>query len=191
MEDKYLVAKTLLECYSHLDDLYDALTKRVDACLESGFYAIFPNEQMRLYQRIVEYENRKVGLYNMKFLIEECFRKGNSAPLSLLKEKYINLKTKSEIMARYGVCLRTCYRYFKRGIAEFTVQLEKMGYDKRKVLMEFGDEPLFQNALSKVIREDDNEGRAVAPLDLEEKSINNRRRTPLHPGSSAHGRCYV
>ena len=192
MEDKYLVAKTLLECYSHLDDLYNALTKRVDACMESGFYAIFPNEQMRIYERITEYENRKIGLYNMKFLIEECFRKGKSAPISILKEKYINKITKEECMKKYGVSLRTFYRYVKKGIADFTVELEKMGFEKKKILCEFGNEPLFQTTLTKVIREDDREegGTASTPTPIALQGINSRR-TPLLHGGYVHGRYCV
>lgn len=190
MEDKYLVAKAILECYSHLDDLYESLTRRSDAAVKSGFYAIFPSEQMRIYERIITFENRKVGLYNMKYLTEECFRRGKSPALSLLKEKYIYRISKEELMKRYGVCLRTCYRYVKKGIAEFTDELEKMGFDKKKLLITFGDEPLFQNMLTKVIRWDDAEGgESPAPAADAVGDEVIRRRSPLHPDSTYLARC--
>ena len=189
MEDKFLVAKTILECYPHLDDLYDALTESSDGCVRSGFYAIFPKEQLRLYARIAECENRKVGIYNMKYLVEECFRRGRSVALSLLKEKYIFGRSVNAFAERYGVSLRTCYRYLKKGIAEFTSELEEMGYDKRRILTEYGDEPLFQTMLTRVIREDDAEGREESAQKAS-LAINNRR-TPLPPNDSGRGRCYL
>lgn len=190
MEDKYLVAKTILECYSHLDDLYESLTRRSDAAVKSGFYAIFPSEQMRIYERIITFENRKVGLYNMKYLTEECFRRGTSPALSLLKEKYIYRRSKEELMQRYGVCLRTYYRYVRKGIMDFTDELEKMGFDRKKLLMTFGDEPLFQNMLTRVIRWDDAEGGAspASATDAMEEEII-RRRSPLHPDSTYPAGC--
>ena len=186
MEDKYLVAKTILECYSHLDDLYESLSRRSEAAVRSGFYAIFPSEQMRLYEKIITLEDRKVGLYNMKYLIEECFRRGRTPALSLLKEKYIERAPKEDLMKKYGVCLRTCYRYVRKGIVEFTDELEKMGFDKLKLLTSFGDEPLFQTMLTKVIRWDDQEGgeSPAAPAAVGESETINRRRSPLRPDST-------
>ena len=194
MEDKYLVAKTLLECYSHLDELYESLTRRAEAAVKSGFYAIFPSEQMRIYERIIACENRKIGLYNMKYLIEESFRRGSGAPLSLLKEKYIGRLSKEALIEKYGVSMRTCYRYCKKGIAAFTAELEKLGFDKKKLLLTFGDEPLFQNMLTKVIREDDSEREGEPPArESEAEGDVNRRRShplgstyPVHSGDRGH-----
>ena len=212
MEDKLLVAKTLLECYPHLDDLYEVLTGNSESCVHSGFYAIFPSEQMSIYERLIKYEERKVGLYNMKYLVEEAFRRGKSAPLSLLKEKYINKKSMLELMEKYGVSLRTCYRYLKRGLSDFCCGLESAGFPKQRLLLTFGNEPLFQAMLTKVIREDDAErseqesvaekqkegfvGNATEKKEERAKEqrtpacgVNNRR-TPLPHGDSGHG-CYV
>ena len=160
MEDKFLVAKTLLLCYPHLEDLYDALTDSAEECVRSGFYAIYPNEQMRLYERIVAYEDRKVGVYNMKYLIERCFREGASPVLALVKERFIHKTPVGEISKKYGVISRTCYRYIKRGIVAFTQKLEELGFDKKRLLTEFGNEPLFQTMLTRVIKEDDEENGA-------------------------------
>ena len=213
MEDKLLVAKTLLECYPHLDDLYEVLTGSSESCVHSGFYAIFPSEQMSIYERLIRYEERKVGLYNMKYLVEEAFRREKSAPLSLLKEKYINKRSMIQIMEKYGVSLRTCYRYLKRGLSDFCRGLENAGFSKQRLLLNFGNEPLFQTMLSKVIREDDMERleqeraeekkkeRVASCLACEKEKegerkggtpggVINNRRTPLPHGGSGHG-CYV
>ena len=157
MEDLILVVKTLLKCYPHLDDLYDAITRSVEECVESGFYAIFPNEQMRLYERIYAYERRKVGIYNMKYLIEEAFRRGKGNTLSILRERYLNKKEMGELTHLYGVSLRTCYRHVKRGLTILAETLLEMGFDKRRILTEYGDEPLFLTMLNRVIKEDDAE----------------------------------
>ena len=176
MEDQLLVAKTLLLCYPHLDDLYDSLTRCEEECVDSGFYAIFPNEQMRLYERIAAYERRKVGVYNMKYLIEECFRRGKGCALSLLKERYLKGRDMSELMDKYCVSLRTCYRYIKRGLSELSKALLTLGFDKKRIFMEYGNEPLFMTMLNRVIKEDDadNDSRRG-----EKKSINNLPRRPL------------
>ena len=61
----------------------------------------------------------------------------------------------NELAGKYGGCLRTCYRQIKKGIAAFSEELEKLGFDKKRLLTEFGNEPLFQMMLTRVIREDD------------------------------------
>ena len=176
MEDRLLVVKTLLKCYPHLADLYQTLTKCTEECVESGFYAIFPGEQMRLYERIRAYERRKVGVYNMKYLIEECFRRGKGSALSLLKERYIVGRSMNELIDRYAVSLRTCYRYVKKGLSELALEMEALGYDKRRILCEYGDEPLFLTMLNRVIREDDAEREKER---AEKAALNTRRLPPL------------
>lgn len=175
MEDRLLVAKTVLECYAHLDDLYDALTESSSCCVRNGFYAIFPSEQMRLYERIAKYEDRKAGLYNMKYLIEEAFRRGGSVSMSFLRERYVEGVPMEVLTERYGVCKRTCYRYMQRGLAEFALEAERLGYDKKRFICEYGDEPLFTSMLNRVIREDDGEEAREAE---ETTSINSRRIRP-------------
>ena len=178
MEDRLLLAKTLLKCYPHLDDLYAALTECVEDCVANGFYAIFPNDQLRLYERIYSYERRKVGVYNMKYLIEEAFRRGSGVALSLLKEKYLYDRAMSELTLKYQVSLRTCYRYIKKGLAELAAEMEKLGYDKKKILCEYGDEQLFLTMLNRVIKEDDAE--RAQEEEAEQDNINNRRLPPLY-----------
>ena len=199
MEDKFLVAKTLLECYKHLDDLYDALTDSSEKAVANGFYAIFPLEQMRIYERIIRYEARKVGVYNMKYLIEESFRRGGSHALSLLKEKYLHGYSIADLAEKYGVCMRTCYRHLKKGLVAFTEELEKLGFDKKRLICLYGNEPLFMTMLNLVIKEDDAEGREEkreegkkgddAPT--EKKTEINNRRNRLPRDNGGHVRSYV
>lgn len=176
MEDRLLIAKTLMKCYPHLDDLCAALNECVENCVRNGFYAVFPTEQMLLYQKIYGYENRKVGVYNMKYLIEEVFRRGKGAAISLLKERYLFNRAMNELTLKYQVSLRTCYRYIKKGLAHFAAEMEKLGYDKKKIFTEYGDEPLFLAMLNRVIKEDDAENEEE---DLGKTEINNRRLPPL------------
>ena len=179
MEDQLLVAKTLLKCYPHLDDLFRVLHRCSEECVESGFYALFPNEQMRLYERICAYEKRKLGVYNMKYLIEESFRRGKGSALSLLKERFLYNRDMNELMEKYGVSLRTCYRYLKRGLREFADALASQGFDKKRILCEYGNEPLFQTMLNRVIKEDDLEREKEIEKQREETSINTHPLPPL------------
>ena len=171
MEDRSLVAKTLLKCYPHLDDLYDSIVRSEDECVEGGFYAIFPNAQMRLYERIIAYEKRKAGVCNMKYLIEESFKRGRGVALSLLRERYLYKREMEELMQEFGVSLRTCYRYIKKGLADLASELEALGFDKKKIIVEYGNEPLFLSMLNRVIKEDDAE---TSARESEKGGINNR-----------------
>jgi len=183
MEDNLLVAKTLLKCYPHLDDLFEALTHCTEECINSGFYAIFPNEQLRLYERINAYERRKTGIYNMKYLIEESFRRGKGIALSLLKDRFLSRRDMGELIERYRVSLRTCYRYLKKGLGELAKELEDLGFDKKRILMEYGNEPLFMTMLNRVIKEDDSECEEAAKA----SQINSR---PLPPLCSLYGNAF-
>ena len=181
MEDKQLVVKALLECYPYIDDMYDALTRMIASSVSDGFYAIFANEQMRLYERIMRYNDRKIGLYNMKYLIEE----GTGRKQSILRARYMEGKSASVIASESDIPLRTVYLRLKQGIATLAVVLEKMGFDKKRILKEFGNEPLFSSMLKRVIEEDDEAQRvkeAVKKTNIEPfGSINHRRNRRSRP----------
>ena len=95
----------------------------------------------------------------MKYLIERSLQNGNTVSLSLLKERFIGNRSMNELMVKYGVCMRTCYRYLVRGLSDFAREMEKLGYDKKKIMCEYGNEPLFLTMLDRVIKEDDEEAR--------------------------------
>ena len=149
MEDRQLVVKALLECYPYIDDMYDALARMVEKSVVEGFYAIFEKDQMRLYERIMNYNDRKIGLYNMKYILE----KGTEG--SLLRERYLAGKSASVIAGERHIPLRTVYHQLQTGLSRLTESLEKMGFDKKRILKEFGNEPLFTSMLKRVIAEDD------------------------------------
>ena len=196
MEDRMLVVKALLESYPFIEDMKRALAVQSEQLASSGFYAIFPNEQMRIYEKLIRNGMRKGVLDRMKRWIDFAFFEGDSPALSLLKERYIHGAPMSEVMNKYGVSLRTCYRYVKRGLAALTSLLEKHGVDKRRILTECGDESLFSMMLNKVIEEDDEEKSLSDRQDgrVEKghgQSINNRHSNRLHHGSNGGHRYYA
>ena len=130
---------------------------------------------MRLYDKIISYEDRKVVIYNMKYMIEESFRRGKGLALSILKDRYLGHREMDELMREYHVSLRTCYRYLKRGLSDLAKELASLGYDKKRIISEYGNEPLFLTMLNRVIKEDDaeNEDRERG------KEINDFNRRPL------------
>ena len=89
MEDRLLVAKALLECYPFIEDMTRALTRSSEELARSGFYAVFPNEQMRIYEQIIRNGMRKSLLGRMKGWIDAAFAAGDSPALSILKERYV------------------------------------------------------------------------------------------------------
>jgi len=155
MEDRQLVTKAVLECYPYIEDMYDALTRSAEKCALDGFYAVFAAEQMRLYEQILRYNDRKIGLYNMKYLIEEGIRRSGVMSDGFLRARYLLGKSAAEIASQKDTSLRTCYRQLQRGLEAFTSALERMGFDKKCLLKEFGNEPLFSSMLKRVIDEDD------------------------------------
>ena len=155
MEDRQLVVKALLECYPYIDDMHDALTRMVEKCVADGFYAVFAEEQMRLYERILKYNDRKIGLHNMKYLLEQ----GTNRPKSLLRARYLERKSAATIAAECDIPLRTVYRHLSAEIVTLAGIFEGMGFDKKRILKEFGNEPLFTSMLKRVIEEDDESAR--------------------------------
>ena len=188
MEDRELVTKAMLECYPYIDDMYDALTKCVEKCALDGFYAVFAGEQMRLYEQIMKYNDRKIGLYNMKYLIEKGLEE-KGACLALIREKYSEGKSVSCIALKRNISVRTCYRQLQRGLKEFTLSLAKMGFEKKRLLKEFGNEPLFSSMLKKVIEEEEESKRLVRDAArvntdaFDAISRRNNRRNRLRPDS--------
>ncbi len=187
MEDRLLVAKAVLGCYAHLDDLFDALTESDEKCAIDGFYAIYPNEQMRIYERLIALEQRKTGLYNMKYIIEEALRKSKSTTFSLLNDRYLQKKEMSDLVRERDVSLRTLYRQLAKGLEDFTFALERGGFDKKRLIREFGNEPLFLSALNRAIREDDEAIQAKETFKKASEAVNKRinyrnsRRNRPHP----------
>ena len=173
MEDRFLVTKAVLECYPYIDDMYDALTRSADKCVADGFYAIFAEEQMRLYEQIMKYNDRKVGLYNLKYIIE----KGMNGSNEVFRARYLQGKSASEIAVQGGGKLRTIYRQLQKGLATFTFTLELMGFNKKRLLKEFGNEPLFSSMLKRVIEEDDE----AARMRKECKKVNTEAFRELSP----------
>ena len=182
MEDRELVTKAMLDCYAYIDDMYDALTQSIEKHALDGFYAIYAAEQFKLYGQIIKYNDRKVGLYNMKYLIEEGLARA-AAYADLLRAKYLEKKSVIEIARDRGLSLRTCYRRIGVGLTIFTGELEKMGFDKKRLLKEFGNEPLFSSMLNRVIAEDD-ETRTRASKEAHYEALSrNNRHSPRHRGN--------
>lgn len=164
--------------------------------MRSGFYAVFPKEQMRIYEQIIRNGVRKSVLGRMKGWLDAAFAARVSPALSILKERYVYHTPMFDIMNKYGVCVRTCYRYIKKGLAELAALLEEVGADKRKIIVECGNESLFSMMLGKAIEEDDEE----ALSEKEGERLPNRRPAKrlnthhirLHHGNNGgRGRCYV
>lgn len=155
MEDRLLVAKALISCYTHIDDVCEAIEKSVEKCALDGFYAIYPNDQMRLYERLIKYNERKRILFNMKYMIETGLNGVKKENAALLRDRYDHGKGRNELTKERGISLRTMYRRLDRALEEFTAVLERAGFDKMRTLKEFGNEPLFSISLNRVIKEDD------------------------------------
>ena len=155
MEDRLLVAKALVSCYAHLDDVCEALDKSAEKLALEGFYAIYPNDQMKIYERLIGIKERKRVLYNMKFIIEKGFHDIKKESSVLLRDRYEKGKGRNELTKHMGISLRTLYRRLDRALEDFTVALERIGFNKKKTITEFGNEPLFSVSLNRVIKEDD------------------------------------
>ena len=91
----------------------------------------------------------------MKYVIEKGFGEMRSENVSLLKERFEKRTGMSDMKNGAGLSLRTLYRRMDRALEEFASALERIGFDKKRILIEFGNEPLFAVSLNRVIKEDD------------------------------------
>ncbi len=155
MEDRILIAKALVSCYAHIDDVCDALDASAEKYARSGFYAVYPIDQMRIYEKLIQCNERKRILYNMKFVIEKGFSLIRAENAVLLRHRYELKRGRNDMSRDLGFSLRTLYRKLERALEEFAAALERVDFDKKRLLVEFGNEALFSVALNRAIKEDD------------------------------------
>lgn len=118
----------------------------------------------------------------MKYLTEEGI--GESGETALLRERYLKEKSAATVSLEKGIPLRTVYRRLETGLRIFTRRLEEMGFDKKRLLKECGNEPLFLSMLKRVIDEDDENERmrgALLKVNVEAFGALSRRNRRSHP----------
>lgn len=146
-----IITRVLLEGYKHLDRLYEALGKSIECLVNSGYNSGYIGTTTLIYDKIIEYNYRREGIYNLKAIVNQTLMELSPQNRELLTLHFIEQKEFGEIKDILGVSLRTIFRYYDRALQSFSLSLKKTGFPESRIEAEFGDEPFYIRMKKKVL----------------------------------------
>ena len=130
-------AKTLLSTYGYLETICGAIDKTV---LNYGINSRMNVDAEFVANKIISLIERKKFLINTKILIDNILSRLDQKNARVLVLKYVD-KIKAERASEVlNISIRTFFRKTNIAVDEFAVQLEKFGYNSKKLLNIFGKE---------------------------------------------------
>ncbi len=120
-------SRTLLYCYRYLGKIVETIDDMVaKISIESMFYRKnSTNNTMAQIEKILELNDRKVNLTNLKVIIEECVDKLPLKDMQLISLFYFDGLTFDEIASVLGISRRTVFRRRNNAITHFKEELFK------------------------------------------------------------------
>ena len=120
-------SRTLLYCYRYLGKIVETIDDMVaKISIESMFYRKnSTNNTMAQVEKILELNDRKVNLTNLKVIIEECVDKLPLKDMQLISLFYFDGLTFDEIASVLGISRRTVFRRRNNAITHFKEELFK------------------------------------------------------------------
>ena len=127
----------MLNCYSHLETICDAIDQTV---LNYGLKSFSSNQTMMVADQILALIKRKKFLINTKVLVDNVPGNISNASARILTIRCID-KVKTEIASQVlNMSMRNFFRRLNLAIDEFSDQLQKQGYDAKRLSNLFGKE---------------------------------------------------
>lgn len=123
-------SKTLLNAYSYLEQICDAIDKMV---LNYGIGSFSSNQTMVVAESILKLIARKKRLINIKVLVDGVLNNISGSSARILTVRYID-KVKTEVASKVlNMSNRNFFRKIIQGANEFATELKKQGYDATKL----------------------------------------------------------
>lgn len=123
-------SKTLLNCYSHLETICDAIDQTV---LNYGLKSFSSNQTMMVADQILSLIKRKKFLINTKVLVDNVLGNISGTSARLLTVRCID-KVKTEIASEVlNMSMRNFFRRLNLAIDEFSAELKHQGYDSQRL----------------------------------------------------------
>ncbi len=138
------IAKVLLTLYKQLPVAIKDNEKSVIKSAKAGFYTHGYVETMRLMERILEKNNEKTQLINLKLLIDKAFNLMLSEDMRIITMRFFGGMKFIDIANELNISLRQAFRVYDRAVTSFYTQLEYIKYPAERIEREYGELTLFQ-----------------------------------------------
>lgn len=136
--------KVFLTVYPRLERLVKEFDNTRENLLKSGIGVYLgrrlTNEE--LFEKIIDVNYRRLGLINVKVLVDEGMRRLPQKARDTLIARYIQQDVNAYCEAN-GVSKRTFFRRLDSAIRRLVEVFISLGYDERKINLEYKDEPIL------------------------------------------------
>lgn len=137
--------KVFLTIYKRIGRFVKELDNARDCLVRSGlgggnYTRGLTNEE--LFERIIEINYRRLGLINVKVLVDEGLRRLPEPVREVLTARYIDEDIDS-YEKKHDICKRTVFKRLEKAIVLLSEIFAKLGYDEKKMNLEYEDEPLL------------------------------------------------
>ena len=128
-----LNTKILLTLYKRIPEEIRRNEKKVLKIASRSFYGYGAAETMKTYEKIIDMNDEKIRLINLKLLIDKAF----------------NLLVSEEL----DVSIRQVFRLYDTAVTSFTTQLEYLKFPQEKIAAEFGDLMIYKETCFRLSNE--------------------------------------
>lgn len=145
--------KILLTLYKRIPEEIRRNEKKVLKIASRSFYTYGSAETMKIYEQIIDMNDAKIRLINLKLLLDKAFNLLVPEDLRIIIMRFIKGQTFQEMADELDVSLRQAFRLYDRAITSFTTQLEYLKYPHEKIAEEFGDLMIYKETCFRLSKE--------------------------------------
>lgn len=137
--------KVFLTIYKRIGRLIEEFDNARESLIRCGLGGRYnrrgwSNEE--LFERIIELNYRRLGLINVKVLVDEGLRRLPMSVREILIARYIE-GSLDEYEKKHAICKRTVFKRLDKAIVLLAEIFVALGYDEKKMELEYKDEPLL------------------------------------------------
>ena len=136
--------KVFLTIYKRINRIIEEMDNARDGLVRCGFGGGYnrglSNEE--LFEKIIKLNYRRLGLINVKVLVDEGLRRLPQSVREILEARYFEEDLEG-YQNRHGICKRTVFKRLDKATYLLSEVFIKLGYDEKKMNLEYKDEPLL------------------------------------------------
>ena len=148
-----LNTKILLTLYKRIPEEIRRNEKKVLKIASRSFYGYGAAETMKTYEKIIDMNDEKIRLINLKLLIDKAFNLLVSEDMRVIIMRFIKGLTFQEMADELDVSIRQVFRLYDTAITSFTTQLEYLKFPQEKIAEKFGDLMIYKETCFRLSNE--------------------------------------
>lgn len=148
-----LNTKILLTLYKRIPEEIRRNEKKVLKIASRSFYGYGAAETMKTYEKIIDMNDEKIRLINLKLLIDKAFNLLVSEDMRVIIMRFIKGLTFQEMADELEVSISQVFRLYDTAITSFTTQLEYLKFPQEKIAAEFGDLMIYKETCFRLSNE--------------------------------------